>query len=91
MEKRADAMAFQEQAKEGVYARALEQLYRANQMPAVNAKNKQTHPHLYDRLVAAGVAPDYPRPAKPRRMTWVGWVVALACLVVLLAAWVHRG
>jgi len=26
---------------------------------------RQTHPHLYDRLLSAGIQPDFPRPAPP--------------------------
>jgi len=88
MEKRADALAAQEQTNEGVYARALEKLYEANQTPAVNVNNRQTHPHLYDRMVAAGVTPDYPRPARPRKLTWAGWVVVLVFVVLPWTIWV---
>ena len=77
MERRADQLALTEQANEGVYACALEKLYQENQMPAVNVNNKQTHPHLYDRMLAAGITPDYPRPTKPKRLTWFGWLYAL--------------
>ena len=79
MEKQADQKACAEVENDGVYARALERLYRENQMPAVNTSDHQTHPHLYDRVVAGGITPDYPRPRKPRRITWVG----AAHLVVL--------
>jgi len=75
MEKRADLLATGQQADHGVYARALEKLYQANQIPAVNVSNRQTHPHLYDRLLAAGITPDFPRPAPPKRVTWIGWVM----------------
>ena len=75
MEKRADQAALAEQSDEGVYAKALEKLYQANQTPAVNVNNRQTHPHLYDRMLAAGITPDYPRPARPKRMTWPGWLI----------------
>ena len=27
----------------------------------------QTHPHLYDRLLAGGIQPDFPRPKAPSR------------------------
>lgn len=74
MEKRADQIAADKQFHEGVYARALEKLYRENQIPAVNVNNRQTHPHLYDRMVAAGITPDYPRPARPRYLTLAGWL-----------------
>ena len=78
MEKRADAFAAKEQADEGVYARALEKLYRDNVSPAVNVNNRQSHPHLYDRMVAAGITPDYPRPARPKRFTLIGWAFLVA-------------
>jgi Zn-dependent protease with chaperone function len=57
LENRADSAALASQAEEGAYARALEKLYRENQLPAVNINDRQTHPHLYDRLLAAGVTP----------------------------------
>jgi Zn-dependent protease with chaperone function len=72
MEKRADYLALKEQTNEGVYARALEKLYRENLSPAVNVNNRQTHPHLYDRMLAAGITPDFPRPASPKRLTLIG-------------------
>jgi hypothetical protein len=39
--------------------------------------NNMVHPHLYDRMLAAGVTPDYPRPQPPGRMAWPGWAVFL--------------
>jgi Zn-dependent protease with chaperone function len=70
MEKRADSMAtMHEGAEPGTYARALEKIYEANQVPAVMGK-KMVHPSLYDRLLAAGVTPAYPRPAPPPRFSW---------------------
>jgi hypothetical protein len=48
------------------YARALERVYAANLIPAVLPGRGASHPHLYDRLLAVGVTPDYPRPAAPR-------------------------
>ncbi|MHB8417834.1 MAG: M48 family metalloprotease [Myxococcales bacterium] len=51
----------------GVYARALEKIYRANLVPAVMAGRRQAHPHLYDRLLADGVTPNWPRPAPPSK------------------------
>ena len=70
MERRADQAGTGSQVDEGVYARALEKLYRENQVPAVNINNSQTHPHLYDRMLAAGITPEYPRPARPAKTTW---------------------
>lgn len=77
MEKRADELAATEQANEGVYASALEKLYRENKIPAVNASNNYTHPHLYDRMLAAGITPDYPRPERPVKLTLAGWFCAV--------------
>jgi Zn-dependent protease with chaperone function len=65
MEDRADAVAHGHEGEPGVYARALERLYRLNHMPAVGWRKRGVHAHLYDRLVAAGVEPGYPRPAPP--------------------------
>ena len=86
MEVRADAEATRRQADEGVYARALEKLYQANLLPAVNVNNRQTHPHLYDRLTAAGITPGYdrPRPAKTTPLQ-IGLYLALGVLIALLS------
>lgn len=66
MEERADAAAAGAEGDAGVYARALERLYQGNLFPAVTSRqNRGTHPHLYDRLLAAGVTPEYPRPLPP--------------------------
>jgi Zn-dependent protease with chaperone function len=78
METRADKFATEFQGDEGVYARALEKLYCDSLMPAVNSSNRRAHPNLYDRMLAAGIQPDYPRPAKPGRMAWTGYVIPLA-------------
>ena len=83
MEVRADKMAAESQREEGGYACALEILYRDALIPAVNSSNRQSHPHLYDRMVAAGIQPDYPRPAKPGIMAWTGYLVPLALGVLI--------
>ncbi len=67
LEIRADTLATGLQSSDGTYARVLEKIYRENLLPAVNPKGRQTHPSLYDRMLAAGVTPDYPRPAPPRK------------------------
>ncbi|SDS33314.1 M48 family metalloprotease [Opitutus sp. GAS368] len=67
MEKRADRIAQESVAGTTVYARALERLYRVNCSPAALKKGAgRTHPDLYDRMLAVGLTPDYPRPAPPR-------------------------
>jgi Zn-dependent protease with chaperone function len=48
-----------------VYGAALEKLYRDAGIPASRAAG--AHPSLYDRLLAAGIEPDYPRPRPPAR------------------------
>jgi Zn-dependent protease with chaperone function len=83
MEKRADKIAADNQGAEGVYARALEKLYCDSLIPAVSASNNKTHPHLYDRMLAAGIQPDYPRPAKPEPMAWT-WVLMCIALGILI-------
>jgi hypothetical protein len=70
MEVRADAVARDNQSDGGTYARALERLYEANQTPAVMLGNRQAHPHLYDRMLVAGVTPTYERPKPPQRIAW---------------------
>jgi Zn-dependent protease with chaperone function len=84
MEKRADQLALNEQTQEGVYAGALEKIYCENKIPAVNVNDKQTHPHLYDRMVAAGITPDYPRPTRPSRLTVIGWVYAFSIGILFM-------
>jgi Zn-dependent protease with chaperone function len=89
MEVRADAVAHDHQAGEGIYARALERLYKNNQMPAVMRGDRKAHPHLYDRMLAAGVTPDYPRPAAPPNQAWNG-ILIWACLGMLGALYAFR-
>jgi Zn-dependent protease with chaperone function len=78
LEIRADTIAHAHEADPGTYARALAKLYEDNLVPAVNAKKRATHPHLYDRLLAAGVTPDFPRPAAPAPFSWNGLLLSLA-------------
>ena len=75
---RADAIAHANEPDPGIYARALAKLYEDNLLPAVNAKDRATHPHLYDRMLAAGVTPDFPRPKRTTTMSWNGTLLALA-------------
>ena len=96
-ERRADVVGRTHEGGEGTYARAIERLYRANVAPAVMPGRAPTHPHLYDRMVEAGVAPDYPRPAPPSRLrTLVPLLVSVLLAVALYAGlflgarWVNR-
>ena len=81
MEHRADEAGHAHEGDEGSYARALEKIYETNLTPAVMPGKRQVHPHLYDRLQAAGAEPDYPRPAPPSQ--WRAFGGMLASLVVL--------
>lgn len=82
MEHRADSAATGPENDSPAYARALEKLHEANQVPAVMPGNQMVHPHLYDRMLAAGVTPGYPRPAAP-----VNWsAVTLICVFIGTAA-----
>jgi Zn-dependent protease with chaperone function len=78
LETRADHIAQAHEPERGVYARALLRLYEDALLPAVDAKSNAAHPHLYDRLLAAGLSPDFPRPAPPASMAWNGHLFALA-------------
>jgi Zn-dependent protease with chaperone function len=89
MEVRADRIATQ-QSRGTVYAVALEKLYRDAGAPAVRArKGSHVHPELYDRLVAAGLTPDYPRPRPARRYGWIG-ILLLLSFGILFGLWEFR-
>lgn len=66
-EHEADAEAKTGEHEDGVYARALEKIHEANLIPAVIPPNA-SHPSLYDRMIAAGVTPDFPKPPAPSRI-----------------------
>lgn len=68
-------------AQPATFAHALEKLHVANLAPAVSGhRYAATHPELYDRMIKAGVTPDYPRPKPPSGHSFT--VVAMALLVV---------
>lgn len=80
MEKRADRIAVESTTEKAVYARALERIYRINRMPAaMRRRGHRVHPDLYDRMLAAGVTPDYPRPAPPPGRSWSVIALSLLC------------
>ncbi len=80
MEKRADKMAVQDPSDAAVYARAMARIYETNQMPAVMPRRSaKAHPALYDRMTAAGVTPDFPRPLPPKKQSWTSYVL-FACI-----------
>jgi Zn-dependent protease with chaperone function len=81
MEERADRAADCGAERSPALARGLERAYRMNLTPAVGSR-QGTHPHLYDRMIAAGLEPDFPRPARPSRFRIaLGMGAAAACLV----------
>ncbi len=91
LEKRADRIAHESVEDPATYARALERLYITNKMPAVLSKggvgpNARTHPDLYDRMLAAGLTPDYPRPLVPASRRWTSQIVVI--IGTVLAIWV---
>jgi len=75
-ERQADRAAVESQAESGVYAQALLKLHEFNLLPATFERNSQTHPDLYDRLIAAGVQPEFSRPAPAKRLGWSGHLFA---------------
>jgi Zn-dependent protease with chaperone function len=89
LESRADQMAIANEGDAGTYARALTRLYEDGLVPAVMAKNRTTHPHLYDRILAAGVTPEFPRPVAASSMAWNG-VIFSALAGMMFAAFVIR-
>ena len=80
-EKRADRLQ-SAASQSGVYMSAMVKLHELNLQPAV-MPGKQTHPDLYDRLLAAGFQPDFPRPLAPSggRPLWVAIGMSLAGLM----------
>jgi Zn-dependent protease with chaperone function len=83
MEIRADKIAVENQFDAAVYAKVLERLYETNQMPAVMPwRSTKIHPDLYDRMLAAGVTPDYPKPKPAKSHCWTSFVM-FACLFIL--------
>jgi Zn-dependent protease with chaperone function len=79
-EVRADQIAAEHQSDEGAYSHALLKLYSVNQMPAVMIGKRQIHPHLYDRMMAAGVTPDFDRPRAP---AFASWTVLIPIVLVI--------
>jgi Zn-dependent protease with chaperone function len=81
MEERSDRWGREHETDPGGYARALEKLYEVNLVPVVGRGRGVPHPHLYDRLTAAGSPPAYLRPAPPPR----DWLAAVLTILALLA------
>jgi hypothetical protein len=79
MEVRADVFGSSVYEDKSIYARALAKLYQANEIPAVMPRKRMPHPHLYDRMVVAGVTPEFPRPDRAAR--WGSWLGVLIVAV----------
>jgi len=91
MEVRSDRLGHAHEGDVGTYALALEKLYIANLIPAVLKAKRPVHPHLYDRMIAAGFAPDYERPRPPKEsLLAILPVAALAVGLVFLHEQIHR-
>jgi Zn-dependent protease with chaperone function len=85
-EQAADQAESQAISDPGAYALSMTVLHRSNSTPAV-MPGKQTHPHLYDRLLAGGVQPDFPRPLAPSRVKpFLAVIVTTAAVMTLLLA-----
>jgi Zn-dependent protease with chaperone function len=67
MEARADRIESETIRDKETYMQSLLKLHEANLAPAV-MPGSQTHPHLYDRLLAQGITPDFNRPSPPSRL-----------------------
>jgi len=66
----ADAAGAHQLADGPAYGRAIERIYRLNHIPAV-LRRRGVHPDLFDRMVAVGAEPDWPRPPPPPRFGWL--------------------
>ncbi len=87
MEERADQLSARDAAESGTNARALEKIHRSWLLPVVMAGRTKSHPDLYDRMVADGVEPDYPRPPPPARSRiWIACIVSYGVAMAVLFA-----
>lgn len=91
MEKRADKIAAEHMADPGVYARALENLYQTNQVPAVMPRRSgKVHPDLYDRITAAGVTPDFPKPLPAKGQCWTSRLTLITLIALPLTIYMMK-
>jgi Zn-dependent protease with chaperone function len=82
MEHRADSAAAGGDAE--TYTRALEKIHELELIPAVVGERGGSHPDLYDRMMAAGARPAYPRPDPPNLLP--ARCARLLSFVTMLAA-----
>jgi len=91
MEVRSDRLGHAHEGDVGTYAHALEKVHIANLIPAVLKAKRPVHPHLYDRMIAAGFAPDYERPRPPKEsLLAILPLAALGLGLVFLHGQIHR-
>ncbi len=81
-EGQADRAAVQDSVSAQQYVQALEVLYAGSNLPARTRGRMKTHPDWYDRSIAAGIKPNFVRPALPSRSQ--GSLVALTLFLGLL-------
>jgi len=81
MERRADQLASLGSDRSVAYAAALEKIYSLNLLPASGIARGRAHPDLYDRMIGAGIQPDYPRPKAPEAANWTVLVWGGLCLI----------
>jgi Zn-dependent protease with chaperone function len=84
LERRADRIALEKEKDSGIFASVLEKIHESNLIPVVEPGQGLTHPHLYDRLVAAGSPPEYSRPNPPNmkrvRLSFTASLILMCCL-----------
>lgn len=86
-ERLADTTAVEHRPNDPVFARALERIHRVNLIPAsFKSQTMLSHPHLYDRLLAAKVVPEYARPKPPPSGGWTTACFAAAFAVLIASA-----
>ena len=91
MEERADQAAIAQQVNDGVYARTLNQilLFKTCCQRSILTTGRLI-PHLYDRLIAAGIKPEFETSPRPEKITVIGRIYASA-LGILFVAVLIRG
>jgi len=92
MERRADRVEHQAIADDQAYMRSMIKLHESNLVPAVMSR-VETHPHLYDRLLSAGIHPEFPRPKAPSstKVVIAAFVATLLSVFLLLIVLVAIG
>jgi Zn-dependent protease with chaperone function len=90
LEVRADSIARKNEGQTGTYARALARFYEANLIPAVMSSRKRIHPDLYDRLIAAGVQPEFPKPEAASSTPWPATLLAWLLGVLVAVAMIQK-